>query len=76
MLSAASCRCRLQVDEPQHVDFDIECAPALDVLLSSYPKYVTVRRLPLDTDAQKLDVVAALAEARLLLVRGPAKDEE
>jgi hypothetical protein len=52
----------------------LDAAPALDVLLSAYPKYVSVRKLPLETDAQKLDVVAALAEANLLLVRAPAKE--
>lgn len=44
------------------------------MLLASYPKYVSVRKLPLETDAQKLDVVAALAEANLLLVRESVKE--
>jgi len=71
---AGNTRVYREIDEPQHIDFDLDAAPALDVLLASYPKYVSVRKLPLETDAQKLDVVAALAEANLLLVREPAKE--
>ena len=36
-------------EEPQHIDFAIESAPALEVILNSYPKYVTVARLPADS---------------------------
>jgi len=45
-------------------------------VLCAYPKYVTVASMPLDDDAQKLDVAAALVEAQLVLVRPPARDDE
>ena len=38
-------------------------------VLDAYPKYVTVGALPLDSDAQKLDVAQALVEAKLVLVK-------
>ena len=61
-------------DRAQHIDFALEAAPALEKLLLAYPKYVTVGRLPGDNDAQRLDVVQAMAEARILLVRAPKED--
>jgi len=58
-----------EVDEPQHIDFDLDAAPALEQLLASYPKYVRVGALPCETAAQRLDVANALAEAHLILVK-------
>ena len=39
----------------------LEAAPCLEKLLLAYPKYVTVGKLPGDNDAQRLDVVQAMA---------------
>uniref|UniRef100_A0A6S9XR40 Bifunctional lysine-specific demethylase and histidyl-hydroxylase n=2 Tax=Chrysotila carterae TaxID=13221 RepID=A0A6S9XR40_CHRCT len=58
-----------ELPEPAHVDFAMEAVPALDQILTSFPKYVIVGNLPLETDDQKLDVAAALVEAKLLLVK-------
>ena len=68
-LHAQPCRAPSQVDEPQHIDFDLDAAPALEQLLASYPKYVRVGALPCETAAQRLDVANALAEAHLILVK-------
>ena len=46
----------------------------LEKVLLAYPKYVTVGRLPGDSDAQRLDIVQAMVEARLLLVRPPKEE--
>ena len=48
-------------DRAQHIDFALEAAPCLEKLLLAYPKYVTVGKLPGDNDAQRLDVVQAMA---------------
>lgn len=58
-----------QIDEPQHIDFALEAAPALEAILQSYPRYITVSNLPADTDAMRLDIARAMVEARLVLVR-------
>ena len=63
------------VPEPQHIDFDIEAAPALEHLLTSYPKYVTVSKLPCDNDAQRLDIARALAEAKVVMVRSDTEGQ-
>ena len=57
-------------DEPEKIDFAIEAAPALEHVLTCYPKFVSVRKLPGDSDAQRLDVARALAEAKCVLVKG------
>ena len=56
-------------EEPQHIDFALEAAPALEAIIKAYPKYTTVRRLPADSDDQRLDIARALAEAQLLLLK-------
>ena len=61
-----------ELPEPQRIDFALESAPALEAVLSAYPKYITVARLPGENDAQRLDVAKALVEARAVLVRQPA----
>ena len=38
-------------------------------------RYVSVASLPLDDDAQKLDVASALVEAQLVLVRAAARED-
>ena len=58
-----------ELPEPQRIDFALECAPALEAVLSAYPKYITVAELPTETDAQRLDIAQALVEARAVLVR-------
>ena len=40
-----------ELEEPHHIDFALEAAPALEAVLNAYPKYVTVARLPADNDA-------------------------
>ena len=62
-------------EEPQHIDFAIESAPALEVILNSYPKYVTVARLPADSDAQRLDIARACVEAKAVLIKPEPKDQ-
>ena len=57
--------------EPHRTDFALEAAPALEAVLEAYPKYVTVARLPADSDGQRLDIARALVEARAVLVRPP-----
>ena len=49
----------------------LEEAPALERVLTAYPKWVAVRRLPADDDEQRLDIARALVEARAVLVRRP-----
>ena len=61
-------------DEAQHIDFSMEAAPCIEKILLAYPKYLTVAKLPADNDAQRLDIVRAMVEARLLLVRPPKAD--
>lgn len=56
-------------DQPHRTDFDLDTAPALEHVITAYPKYVTVARLPAETDGQKLDIAKALVEARVVLVR-------
>ena len=63
-------------EEPQHIDFAMEAAPCLERIVLAYPKYLTVAKLPADNDAQRLDIVRAMVEARLLLVRPPKADGE
>lgn len=65
-----------ELEEPHHIDFALEAAPALEAVLNAYPKYVTVARLPADNDAMRLDIARALVEARAVLVRPPAKEGE
>ena len=55
--------------EPQHIDFAIESAPALEAILCSFPKYTSVCKLPAENDAQRLDLVRALAEESLLITK-------
>ena len=55
--------------EPQHIDFALEAAPALEKVLTAYPKYVSVAALPADGDEQRLDIARALVEAGVVLVR-------
>lgn len=62
--------------QPQHVDFALEAAPAIERVLTAYPKFVSVRKLPCDSDAQRLDIAQALAEVGVVLVRPPAKGAE
>uniref|UniRef100_A0A7S0JIT5 Bifunctional lysine-specific demethylase and histidyl-hydroxylase n=1 Tax=Calcidiscus leptoporus TaxID=127549 RepID=A0A7S0JIT5_9EUKA len=64
-----------ELAEPASVAFAMEALPALDRILSAYPKYVTVGKLPLETDAQKLDVASALVEAKLVFVKQPVNSE-
>ncbi len=56
-------------DEPEKIDFALEAAPALEHVLGAYPKFVSVAKLPGDSDAQRLDVARALAEAGCILVK-------
>ena len=58
-------------DDAAHLDFALEAAPALERVLTAYPKWVAVRRLPADDDEQRLDIARALVEARAVLVRRP-----
>ena len=43
-------------------------------VLTAYPKYVRVGRLPGLDDAQRLDVARALVEARAVLVKQSSED--
>jgi hypothetical protein len=54
---------------PCHIDFALEAAPALERILTSYPKYISVSSLPADDDEQRIDIARALAEERLVMVR-------
>ena len=56
-------------EEPVHVDFDLEAAPALEKVLTAYPKFVCVAKLPGLDDSQRLDVARALVESRLVMVK-------
>ena len=56
------------------IDFALESAPALEMVLNAYPKYVSVARLPADNDAMRLDIARALVEAKAVLVRPPKDD--
>jgi lysine-specific demethylase/histidyl-hydroxylase NO66 len=61
--------------EPQHIDFDLDCAPALEKVLTAYPKYTAVAKLPGVTDAQRLDLAQALVEVGLVRVKEATADE-
>ena len=67
--AAQNTRIYRERDEPEKIDFAIEAAPALEHVLASYPKYVSVAKLPCDSDAQRLDVARALAEVGCVLVK-------
>ena len=67
--SAQNTRIYRERDEPDKIDFAIEAAPALEHVLASYPKFVSVAKLPCDSDAQRLDVARALAEVGCVLVK-------
>ena len=62
--------------EPQHLDFDLSAAPALETVLTAYPRYVTVGRLPADSDAQRLDIARALVEAQCVLLKPEPTDKQ
>ncbi|EGG13942.1 transcription factor jumonji [Cavenderia fasciculata] len=48
-------------EEPGVIEFTLDCADAIEHLISSYPRYVNITDLP-GTDAQKLDIVNAFYE--------------
>ncbi|KYQ93444.1 transcription factor jumonji [Tieghemostelium lacteum] len=57
-----------QTPDPGVIEFTLDCIDALEHIIDSYPSYVYVRDLPVDTDPQKLDIVNALYEKGLLMV--------
>lgn len=53
--------------EPTFIQISSEVAPAVEYLIHSYPKYVTVESLPLPSIDQRIDVASMLYEKGLLL---------
>ncbi|XP_022332243.2 ribosomal oxygenase 1-like [Crassostrea virginica] len=53
--------------EPTFIQISAEVAPAVEYLIHSYPKYVTVESLPLPSIDQRIDVASMLYEKGLLI---------
>ncbi|KAK7504202.1 hypothetical protein BaRGS_00004506 [Batillaria attramentaria] len=56
---------------PQYFDISSEATPAVEFLIDSYPEYVPVDSLPLDTLQEKLDVASLLYDKGLLVTSVP-----
>ena len=57
--------------DEQYVEIDADDAPAVEALISAYPKFTKVEDLPLDGLAERMKVVQDLWERRLLMTRHP-----
>ncbi|KAG8233436.1 hypothetical protein J437_LFUL010547 [Ladona fulva] len=59
------------LEEPQFVEIPAEMAPAVEFLIHSYPSFVSVDELPLDSETDKIQLVFDLWEKRLLMTERP-----
>ncbi|CAF0898292.1 unnamed protein product [Brachionus calyciflorus] len=57
--------------EPQYLEVDTDAAPSIEFLLNSYPKYVTVDELPMETIEDKISVAQCLYDKGLLVTGEP-----
>jgi bifunctional lysine-specific demethylase and histidyl-hydroxylase NO66 len=57
--------------EPQFLECEVDAAPAIEFLIKSYPKYVTVDELPMETDEEKIVVASCLYDKGLLVTGEP-----
>ncbi|XP_048737323.1 ribosomal oxygenase 1-like isoform X2 [Ostrea edulis] len=57
--------------EPTFIQISAEVGPAVEFLIHSYPKYVTVESLPLPSIDQRIDVASMLYEKGLLITGEP-----
>ncbi|XP_064601898.1 ribosomal oxygenase 1-like [Liolophura sinensis] len=65
--------------EPQYIDISVEAAPAVEFLIHSYPEYVLVDDLPMESVQEKVNLARALYEKGLLRTETPLEplnDEE
>jgi len=51
------------------IDFPVSYASALEYILASYPDFVSIGSIPLETDAEKLDLAGKLVAREILLVK-------
>ncbi|XP_052768522.1 ribosomal oxygenase 1-like isoform X2 [Mya arenaria] len=57
--------------EPQYIEVSPELAPAVEMLIQSYPEYVTVESLPSGTLEEKVDIANVLYDKGLLTTGEP-----
>lgn len=57
--------------DPNYIEIESECASSIEVLIKSYPTYLTVNELPLEDKEQKIGIVTTLWERGLLMVDKP-----
>ncbi|XP_076054844.1 bifunctional lysine-specific demethylase and histidyl-hydroxylase NO66 [Oratosquilla oratoria] len=58
-------------EEPQYVEMSVEHAPAVEMLLHSYPDYLSIEELPLDNEEDKMTVAVGLWEKGIISSRYP-----
>ncbi|KAF2073073.1 hypothetical protein CYY_005599 [Polysphondylium violaceum] len=55
-------------DAPGTIEFSLDCAVAVEHIINSYPNYIYIKDLPVDTDDQKLDIASAFYEKGLIMI--------
>lgn len=56
-------------EDEQFVDIDLNLVPAVSHLVQNFPNYVSIKELPIDDDALKLQIVSVLWDRGLLVTK-------
>lgn len=60
-------------EEPQYLEISFDLAPAIEHLICSYPEFIKVSELPLESEGPKVQIAGDLWERGLLLTDGALK---
>lgn len=63
-------------EEPQFFEMSHEHAPAVEALIHTYPKYITVETLPVEGDDEKMTVARGLWERGLVVAAHPLQSRD
>lgn len=58
-------------EEPQILDIAENFGPAIEVLVKSYPNYVSISELPLDDEIERIQIASDLWEVGLIKTSEP-----
>ena len=60
-------------EEEKFFELPVEFAPSVELLIHSYPSYVSVKELPLESDKEKINLAISLFEKGVLFTEKPIK---